>query len=55
MTYNFHCIKCKKKLEVEIRLKDLDIEREKLLCCGVKMERDFHPTAIFTKTSPSRF
>ena len=55
MTYNFKCNQCCKKLEVEIRLKDFDVEREKLVCCGFKMERDYQPTAIITESSPSRY
>lgn len=55
MTYNFKCNNCDKKLEVEIKLKDFGVEREKLICCGVKMERDYQPTAIVTESSPSRF
>lgn len=55
MTYNFKCKECGKTLEVEIRLKDFDIEREKLQCCGKRMERDYKPQAIITESSPSRF
>lgn len=55
MIYDFRCTKCEKKLEVEIRMKDFDIEREKIVCCGLRMERDYKPTAIRTFSSPSRF
>jgi hypothetical protein len=55
MFYDFKCKKCGKDLEVQIRLKDFDIEREKLLCCGVRMERDYKPTAIKTSSSPNRY
>lgn len=55
MTYDFKCNKCGKKFQAIMRLDDYEKEREKIKCCGVKMERDFKPTAIFTTSSPNRY
>lgn len=55
MWYDFKCNKCKRKLEVQIRIKDFDVERENIKCCSVRMERDYKPTAIKTVSSPSRY
>ena len=56
--YDFKCNKCNKELSVEIRMSHFDIERENIVCCGIRMERNFKPenlAGIRTSSSPNRY